>query len=136
MSTPADVKAPVRTVMVWPLATVHDDDTLRAAACALTEEEVGALLVVRREDRLIGLVSERDLVHAVAENADLDEVVCGDVMALSTISVSPDDTVLDAARLMSEARIRHLPVREGERVIGMLSIRDVLDVLLTGSAVA
>ena len=58
------------------------------------------------------------------------------VMALSTISVSPDDSILDAARLMSEARIRHLPVRQGERVVGMLSIRDVLDVLLTGTAVA
>ena len=67
MSTSADATAPVRTVMVWPLATVHDDDTLRTAARCLTEEEVGALLVVRREDRLIGLVSERDLVHAVAE---------------------------------------------------------------------
>jgi CBS domain-containing protein len=136
MSTPADATAPVRTVMVWPLATVHDDDTLRAAARSLTEEEVGALLVVRREDRLIGLVSERDLVHAVAQGTDLDEAVCGDVMALSTISVSPDDTILDAARLMSEARIRHLPVRQGERVVGMVSIRDVLDVLLTGTAVA
>jgi CBS domain-containing protein len=118
------------------LATVHDDDTLRAAARSLTEEEVGALLVVRREDRLIGLVSERDLVHAVAAGADLDDAVCGDVMALSTISVSPDDSILDAARLMSEARIRHLPVRQGERVVGMLSIRDVLDILLTGTAVA
>ncbi|HSK26242.1 MAG TPA: CBS domain-containing protein [Jiangellales bacterium] len=136
MSTPADAQAPVRTVMVWPLATVHDDDTLRDAARALTEEEVGALLVVRREDRLIGLVSERDLVHAIAQDADLDEVVCGDVMALATISVAPDDTVAEAARLMSEARVRHLPVRDGERVVGMLSIRDVLDVLLAATAVA
>ena len=70
------------------------------------------------------------MLGLVGENTDLDDVRVGDVMTREPITVQADVAVLDAAQLMGERRIRHLPVVQGEHLLGMIGIRDVLGSLV------
>ncbi len=105
--------------------TVPPSATLRDAAFVMEREEVGAVVVVV-EGRSAGLLSERDVVRAVANGDDVDDVRVDDVMAVDLVSASVDDTVAQAATAMLAGNIRHLPVVDGDAVAGVVSIRDVL----------
>jgi CBS domain-containing protein len=108
--------------------TVHPDDTLRDVAVVLSREEIGAV-AVRGSGEVTGIVSERDLARALAEGADPDDDRAGDVMTYDLVSVGPEALVHDAAVLMLGGQIRHLPVVQDGHVIGIISMRDVLDAL-------
>ncbi len=105
--------------------TAPPSATLRDAAFVMEREEVGAVVVVV-EGRSAGLLSERDVVRAVANGDDVDDVRADDVMAVDLVSASVDDTVAQAAAAMLAGNIRHLPVVDGDAVAGVVSIRDVL----------
>lgn len=115
----------VERLINGPAVEVHTDDTLTRIAELMVEDSIG-LVVVRGEQPLVGVVSERDIVRAVAEGADLESDRAGDVMALETVSVASDATIAEAARMMLEGGMRHLPVLKGDRVVGVVSIRDLL----------
>jgi CBS domain-containing protein len=76
-----------------------------------------------------GIVSERDIVGAVAEGRDLDLVRAEDVMTMTLASAGPDDALLDVARRMVENEVRHLPLVADGVVLGIVSERDVLGAL-------
>jgi CBS domain-containing protein len=120
--------SPVRSVMVWPVATVEHDVSLTEVAEALAADEVGALCVVEY-DALAGIVSERDVITHLAAGADPDHLTAGDVMTSDVVTVGPEETVRAAAQQMYSDQIRHLPVLEDGGIAGMVSIRDVLGVL-------
>jgi CBS domain-containing protein len=120
---------PVRSVMVWPVATIEHDASLTEVAEALAADEIGALCVVEN-DALAGIVSERDVVSHVAAGADPDHLTAGDVMTSDVVTVGPEESVLAAARRMHDDQIRHLPVLEDGAIAGMVSIRDLLAVLV------
>lgn len=124
--TPATV---VRKVMVWPVATVDADATLAEVAEALAADEVGALCVTE-EGRLAGIVSERDVVTHLAAGADPSHLTAGEVMSNDLVSASPEDSVLEAARRMADAQVRHLPVLDGGLIAGIVSMRDLFTVLV------
>ena len=105
--------------------TVPPSATLRDAAVVMDREEVGAVVVVV-DGRAAGVLSERDVVGAVANGEDVDDVRAEDVMAVDLVSASVDDTVAEAAAAMLAGNIRHLPVVDGDAVAGVVSIRDVL----------
>ena len=105
--------------------TVPPSATLRDAAVVMDREEVGAVVVVV-DGRAAGVLSERDVVGAVANGEDVDDVRAEDVMAVDLVSASVDDTVAEAAAAMLAGNIRHLPVVDGDAVAGGVSIRDVL----------
>jgi CBS domain-containing protein len=92
----------------------------------MTEKNVGALLVL--EDGLLaGIISERDFVHRIAEmrDAQLDASI-GDYMTTKVITVTLDQTIEDCMQLMTDKRIRHLPVVANEQILGIISIGDVV----------
>jgi CBS domain-containing protein len=124
---------PVRTVMMWPVATVETLASLTQVAEALAADEIGALCVVE-QGALAGIVSERDVVTHLAAGANPAHVTAGDVMSSDLITVEPEDTVLSVARTMREAQIRHLPVVEDGLIAGIVSIRDLFDVLIDDAA--
>jgi CBS domain-containing protein len=126
MTTPY---AAVSTIMSWPVATVDHETSLQEAAEALAAEDVGIVLVLGKGS-LVGVVSERDVVAHVAAGADLTHLTVGEVMATEVVVTSMSSSVLDAARAMSEADVRHLPVMEGELLAGVVSARDVLPLLV------
>jgi CBS domain-containing protein len=108
------------------------DATLREAAELLTEESIGAVLV-HAPHGPAGLLSERDIVAALAEGADPDRDRARDFMTPDIASVSSSATILEARERMLENEIRHLVVVKGETTIGLVSMRDVLAALSTGS---
>ena len=126
---PVTPASPVRSLMVWPVATVESDASLGEVAEALAADEVGALCVVEN-DGLAGIVSERDVVTHLAAGADPSHLTAGEAMSPDLVTVAPDDTVLEAARRMQDCQVRHLPVLDGGLIAGILSIRDVLGVLV------
>lgn len=131
MSAPNETRPtdPVHTIMVWPVETIPAGAELRDVARALAAEHVGAL-VVTDDDAPIGIVSERDIVRALAEEGDPDEVWSADVMTLQTVEARPSESIGQVARRMLDAGVRHIPVREGDDIVGIVSIRDVLRTLL------
>lgn len=93
----------------------------------LADYEVGALLVME-EDRLVGVVSERDYTRKVAlKGLNSRELRVAAIMTANVITVSPTTGTRACMALMSQKRIRHLPVVDGAQVLGMISIRDILD---------
>jgi len=126
--SPARPTDPVRKVMMWPVAVIDGGDSMQQAAEALAADEIGVLLVLEH-GALVGVVSERDLVRHVAENANPDHLEVRDIMTVDLVAVAPDDTVLKAARQMLTAGVRHLPVQEDDRLAGVVSVRDVLAAL-------
>lgn len=108
--------------------TVHPDDTLREVAAVLAREEIGAV-AVRGADEVVGIVSERDIVRALADDADPDDDRAADVMTYDLVSIGPDALVHAAAVLMIGGQIRHLPVLRDGHVTGIISMRDVLEAL-------
>jgi CBS domain-containing protein len=127
--TVPDPTEPVRLVMARRLVGVSSDVSLRDVARELYECEIGVVLV-DNPGGPTGLVSERDLVAAVADGADLDERQALDVMTADLVTADPDDTIASVGALMCEAGVRHVPVVVHGTVVGVVSIRDVLAVLL------
>jgi CBS domain-containing protein len=110
-------------VQVWP------DATLRGIAELLVRDQIGAVLVRGSEDAS-GIVSERDLVRAVAEGADPDADRADDLMTYELVSVDAATPVLEVARMMLEGEIRHVPVHDEAGLLGIVSMRDVLKALV------
>jgi CBS domain-containing protein len=111
------------------------DDTLLDAAGRMHTYQIGALPVYEQH-RLIGIVTERDLVAALAEGADPATTLVTDYMTDRPICAAPGDDLTAAARRMAELGVRHLPVVEGQQLVGMLSMRDLVAGQVTATATA
>lgn len=108
--------------------TIAETDTIASAVKVLRDKRIGALIVVDDAGALAGILSERDIVRklaetpgqtlpqSVAENMTRDVVTCG-----------AEDTLINVLRRMSEGRFRHMPVLEGNKIIGMVTIGDVVN---------
>ena len=106
---------------------VRPDDTVFAALQLLAQHEVGAL-VVMDGGRLVGIVSERDYTRKVAlQGRNSRETKVADIMTAQVLTVTPGTGTRACMALMSERKIRHLPVVDGDTVLGMISIRDIMD---------
>ncbi len=109
------------------LRIVRPEASVFEALGLLAEFEVGALVVMDGE-RMAGIVSERDYTRKVAlAGRSSKDTRVAEIMTANVFVVSPSTRTRDCMALMREKRIRHLPVVEGGRVLGMLSIRDLLD---------
>jgi CBS domain-containing protein len=107
------------------VVSVGPDETVEVAIARMLEENVGSVAVVEANG-LVGIFTERDVLRLAGEGSGLAELKVGDVMTRKVVTISPDDEALDAARLMGERRIRHLPVVQDGMVLGILGIRDVM----------
>lgn len=107
--------------------SIGPNDTVWDAIKLMTEKGVGALLVTERH-QLIGIVSERDYMRKVALMGRASQTTAvKEIMTPSPFTVSPEEKIDVCMELMTEKRIRHLPVTNSDSLCGMLSIRDVLE---------
>jgi CBS domain-containing protein len=116
--------ATIAELMTTDVVMVAPEDTLGEAAAKMTEKGIGAV-VVSDFGRIIGILSERDIMRAVADRIHSSEARVREWMTADPITATTDTSVEEAGRTMLDNGFRHLPVVEGERAIGMLSIRDV-----------
>ena len=109
------------------LWSVSPDDTVFDAIKVLAEKGVGALIVMDK-GKLVGIVSERDYTRKIAlQGKNSKEALVKDIMTANVLVVSPHTRTRECMAIMSEKNIRHLPVVDGNTVVGMLSIRDLMN---------
>jgi CBS domain-containing protein len=117
----------VRVVTVTPKSSVQE------AISRMLEEGIGSVAVCDGP-RLVGIFTERDVLRVAGEGPLFGEIAVENVMTPRPITVSPGDDLIEVAELMAAKRIRHLPVCEGEFLVGMIGIRDVLRRLVEQAA--
>jgi CBS domain-containing protein len=110
------------------LLTVEPGLPLTEVAKRMVAKDVGAVLVTV-DERLVGILTERDVLRAVARGID-ESTTVADWMTRDPETLDPDESTEHAAVLMIHGGFRHLPVTEGDDVVGMLSIRDLMRVVL------
>ena len=109
------------------IVKIRSDKSIAEAAIAMTENKIGALLVEGQDGTIAGILSERDIVGGMAPHgADLHDVEVSELMTRDVIRCSPNDSVNDAMAIMTDRRIRHLPVFEGDDLVGFISIGDLV----------
>ena len=100
------------------------DESLRTAAARMHAERVGSLAVFS-DDRLIGILTEADLIRAMAEGANADSSTISEYMTERPVTVDVEEDSKEAAQRMLALGVRHLPVTELDRVVGIISARDL-----------
>jgi CBS domain-containing protein len=112
--------------------TVKPHNTLSEAIKKLVNNKIGALPVCDFKGTLLGILSERDVVRWIHRgNNDITKTQVKDVMTYKVVTGDPEDNIDNVLKIMTEKGIRHLPVLIGTRVVGMLSLRDVIEEQLT-----
>lgn len=106
--------------------TVHPEQQIRDAVRLLAEYNIGALVVVDDGDKPVGIISERDVVRRAVENEDVFSEQVQDIMTKRVIIGLPQDDLYSVINTMTEKRFRHLPIMDKDRLIGIISIGDVL----------
>jgi len=116
---------------VW---TIGPDATVFEAIQMMSDKNIGAVLVTER-DRLIGIISERDYTRKVAlKGKSSKELHVREIIPDRVFSVTPQHTVEECLRLMTERRVRHLPVLDGEKIIGLVSIGDLVNWIISAQS--
>jgi signal-transduction protein with cAMP-binding, CBS, and nucleotidyltransferase domain len=126
-----DLLCPVRHLMRGVPPFVDPEDTLRSAAQGMAGQKAGAVIVLG-PDGPTSIVTERDIVRALADHADPDTVWAADVASSDLAAIDPETTLAEAVELMAKRQIRHVPVKSNGEVMGMIEAEDILDLL--GSA--
>lgn len=107
--------------------SVRPTETIETFAHRLRMAKIGAMVVLGEGGTLEGIISERDVVHGLAEHGgQCLGMTVADLMTRRVVTCTPEDNIARIARLMTENRIRHLPVADGGRVIAMVSLGDVV----------
>jgi acetyl-CoA synthetase len=117
----------VKEVMKSPPVTLYPQATLAEAVRIMAEKNIG-FVVLMDGDKLVGVVSERDVVKALASGMPLNTPL-EKIATKRVITIEPDKSVVEAADLMAENKIRHLVIVERSRVVGVISLRDLIRLL-------
>lgn len=109
------------------VVTIHSDLSILEASRELTRYGIGAVIVSDSPNHLDGILSERDVARALAERgADALELCVADVMTTDVFTCTPQDSTDELASVMTAQRIRHLPVLDGDELVGIVSIGDIV----------
>ena len=115
--------ATVADLMVKDVLTVEPSDTIGEAAEKMNASNVGAVVVMEDMVRIVGIVTERDLLRAVASRARAAEARVRQWMTPNPVTIEPDLTIDEAAKIMFDNNFRHLPVVKDGRALGIVSLR-------------
>jgi CBS domain-containing protein len=113
--------------MTEPAVTDARNAPLARAADLMWRQQTGSLVILA-DQQIVGILTERDILRTVATGQEISSVVVDDVMTRDVVTTTPDTPVRDAARTMAQHWIRHLPVVDEGRLVGILSQRDITGV--------
>ena len=108
------------------VVTIRPDQTLRQALAMLAQHSIGAVLVTDGRGMLVGILSERDIVREAVRNEKFFDLAVSKIMTSNVISGQPQDDVSAVATTMTNKRFRHLPVLDGGKVVGVVSLGDIV----------
>ncbi len=117
----------VRHVMLRNVVTADTQTSIRAAVKTLHEKHIGSLLITDKDQKCVGIFTERDVLRVVAQDVDLDSPI-EKVMTSNVATISEEASLEEARRLIVTHAVRHLPVvNDQEELVGLLSVRKLLD---------
>jgi predicted transcriptional regulator len=116
----------LRDVAIRHLVTVAPQSSLRRASKVMTDRGVGAAVVIDKES-VAGIITERDILHAIADGKSVDDILVEQEMTADVVSGAPGWDILRAVRTMTEGGFRHLLVMEMDDPVGIVSLRDLMD---------
>jgi CBS domain-containing protein len=108
------------------VVTVSYIESIAKAVSLLSENNIGALVVTDELEKVVGIISERDIVRLAARESQFQLTLVSDVMTRDVIVGVPEDDIMSVAHMMTEKRFRHIPVLDAGRLIGIISIGDIL----------
>ncbi|MBU3746513.1 MAG: hypothetical protein RL585_1845 [Pseudomonadota bacterium] len=115
------------------LIHTNPDVIVKDAMNLMIEKHIHCLVVYENE-KMCGIISDRDYAHKiVAKGLDPEQVKVGDIMTRNVITINRTASIADCMKIMSEHRFRHLPVAEGEDIVGMISMTDVMRVMMASA---
>ncbi len=107
--------------------TCHHNDSVQEAATKLKENGIGAMPVMSSDGKLVGMLSERDLVREFSEHGTaLEDLSVGDILTKNVIFMGPEADLSDAMKTMNDYGFRHIPILSDGKLLGVISIRDLL----------
>ena len=113
---------------IW---TISKDQSVMQALILMSEKNIGAIIIVDKKDFPIGIFSERDYARKIIlKGKSSKDTLLDEVMTKELITVTKDYKVDQCMEIMNEKRIRHLPVLENKKIVGIISIRDVLKIMI------
>jgi CBS domain-containing protein len=114
---------------VW---AIDPDDSVFNAITEMARKDIGGLLVLERE-KIVGIITERDYArNVILRGKTSPETPVRDIMTANVICATPEQTILDCLEIMTEKRVRHLPVVDTDRLVGMVSIGDLVKRIISG----
>src|SRR5689334_5590906 len=134
--TPAPGERTVADVMSHPVVTALPAETVAAAAERMRERRVGSVVVVDHDDRAIGILTERDMIRLAAAGSDASTAKVSEWMTGDPDTIGPAIEARAAFSLLSEHGYRHIPVVEGQKLVGIVSMRDLMRVAMIQPAAA
>lgn len=114
----------VRQVMNRTVVTSRADATLKEASKVMGETHIGCLVVVENE-KIVGIVTNSDILRAISKDKDPNTTLVGDIMSRNVKVVEPDKSLEDAIKMMVDNKIKKLPVVENEKLIGIITASDI-----------
>jgi len=122
----------VKDIMKKNVITIDESMSIQEAAQMMTDANVGCIIVTRK-DLPVGIITERDFVTRIAAEGRPLFTDVSEIMSIPITTVSPDDTVWDAAEIMRRKGIHKLPVREGNEIVGIITTTDFVKICSYGS---
>src|SRR5256885_790814 len=116
----------VNEIMTRDPKTAQLDNTLKEIAALMKNEDVGSIPIVDDDDKLVGIVTDRDIVvHCIAENKEASNTTIKDILNKKLTTIKPNTNVKKTTQLMAEKQIHHLPIVEDGDLINIMSINDI-----------
>ncbi len=123
----ATSKIPVKDAMVTRVITITPEKTVAEAAKMMISQNIGGLVVVKNKEP-VGIITEKDFTRLIATKKDPYKLKIEKIMSKPLITISPEASIMDAARLMTKSGIRKLPVKQDGKLVGIITAEDIVRV--------
>ena len=114
--------------------SISPESPLKKMADEMLTKKIGSLIVIAKDGSLVGIISERDFLNVVAKHTkDWEDISVSDVMTKEVITANPEDSLEQVMSVMTQHHIRHIPVMDNNKIVGLLALGDIINALLDKS---
>jgi len=114
--------------------SISPESPLKQMADEMLTKKIGSLIVIAKDGSLVGIISERDFLNIVAKHTkDWEDISVSNVMTTEVITANPEDTLEKVMSIMTQQHIRHIPIMDNNKIVGLLALGDIINALLDKS---